>query len=107
MSADDEVFEKKLEDIPPETLSRFNNDELRARVFIDKYAMRDENGNLVEKVPEEMWRRVAREIASVESSAKAPEWESKFYWLLENFRMVPGGRILFGAGRINIKEESP
>jgi ribonucleoside-diphosphate reductase alpha chain len=103
MSADDEVFEKKLEDIPPETLSRFNNDELRARVFIDKYAMRDENGNLVEKVPEEMWRRVAREIASVESSAKAPEWESKFYWLLENFRMVPGGRILFGAGQDKYK----
>ncbi|MGC8644740.1 MAG: adenosylcobalamin-dependent ribonucleoside-diphosphate reductase [Thermoplasmata archaeon] len=99
----DETVEKRFEEIPPETLARFNNDELRARVFIDKYAIRDENGNLVEKVPEEMWRRVAREIASVESSSKVPEWESKFYWLLENFRMVPGGRILFGAGQEKYK----
>ncbi|MEM3213176.1 MAG: ribonucleotide reductase N-terminal alpha domain-containing protein, partial [Thermoplasmatales archaeon] len=103
MNADDEVIDRQLEEIPPETLARFGNDELRARVFIDKYAMRDLDGNLVEKVPEEMWRRVAREIASVESSSKVSEWENKFYWLLENFRMIPGGRILFGAGQDKYK----
>ncbi|MEM0129882.1 MAG: adenosylcobalamin-dependent ribonucleoside-diphosphate reductase [Thermoplasmatales archaeon] len=103
MNADDEVVDRQLEEIPPETLARFGNDELRARVFIDKYAMRDLDGSLVEKVPEEMWRRVAREVASVESSSKISEWENKFYWLLENFRMIPGGRILFGAGQEKYK----
>jgi ribonucleoside-diphosphate reductase alpha chain len=43
---------------------------------------------------------VAREIASVEPDAKKRrEWEKKFYWLLEDFRFIPGGRIMFGAGQ--------
>ena len=47
-----------------------------------------------------MWRRVARELASPETGdEKRKEWASKFYWLLENYRFVPGGRILFGAGQ--------
>jgi ribonucleoside-diphosphate reductase alpha chain len=85
--------------IPDETLLNFNNDELRARVFVDKYAMKDREGRLVEKTPQEMWRRVATEIASVEDGDKRKEWEEKFYWLLSDFRMIPGGRILFGAGQ--------
>ncbi|MCL4334219.1 MAG: adenosylcobalamin-dependent ribonucleoside-diphosphate reductase [Candidatus Thermoplasmatota archaeon] len=95
----DDVLKEIPAEVPAETLVRFNNDELRARVFVDKYAMRDNDGVLLEKVPEEMWRRVAREISSVESESLRAEWEGKFYWLLENFRMVPGGRILFGAGQ--------
>jgi ribonucleoside-diphosphate reductase alpha chain len=85
--------------IPDTTMINFNNDELRARIFVDKYAMKDNEGNLVEKTPQEMWRRVAREIASVESEDKRGEWEEKFIWLLTDFRMIPGGRILFGAGQ--------
>nr|BAL52395.1 ribonucleoside-diphosphate reductase alpha chain [uncultured Acetothermia bacterium]BAL60062.1 ribonucleoside-diphosphate reductase alpha chain [Candidatus Acetothermum autotrophicum] len=47
-----------------------------------------------------MWERVAREIASVETDAKKRrEWEKRFYWLLEDFRFIPGGRIMFGAGQ--------
>ncbi len=47
-----------------------------------------------------MWARVARELASVETTEeKREEWTKKFYWLLENFRFVPGGRIMFGAGQ--------
>lgn len=73
---------------------------MRARVFFEKYALRDLTGKHVEKTPDEMWRRVATELASVElNDEKRKEWASKFYWLLEDYRFVPGGRILFGAGQ--------
>ena len=86
--------------IPTETMAAFGGDELRARVFYEKYALRDSDGRQVEKRPEDMWRRVARELASPETGdEKRKEWASKFYWLLENYRFVPGGRILFGAGQ--------
>ena len=82
-----------------ETFRWFGGDELRARVFLDKYALRDGEGRILERTPPEMWDRVAREIASVEpTEALRREWEEKFRWLLEDFRMVPGGRILFAAG---------
>ncbi len=78
----------------------FNADELRARVFYEKYALKDMDGNVVEQTPVDMWTRVARELASVETTEeKRAEWAKKFYWLLENFRFVPGGRIMFGAGQ--------
>src|SRR5712692_9872918 len=77
--------------LPKETLEYFNNDELRARVFYEKYALKDPNGVVVEKTPLAMWGRIARELASVEvTEEKRKEWERKFYWLLENFRFVPG-----------------
>jgi len=38
----------------------FDGDELRTRVFLDKYALRDYDGNVIETSPERMWRRVAR-----------------------------------------------
>ncbi len=87
-------------ELPKETLEFFNADELRARVFYEKYALKDMNGMVVEQTPIDMWARVARELASVEiTQEKRNEWTKKFYWLLENFRFVPGGRIMFGAGQ--------
>src|SRR5712692_3593899 len=86
--------------LPPETLAAFGGDELRARVFYEKYALRDTDGKQMEKVPEDMWRRVARELALPEiDDEKRKEWASKFYWLLQDSRFVPGGRVLFGAGQ--------
>ncbi len=86
--------------LPAETLAAFGGDELRARVFYEKYALRDPEGRQVEKVPADMWRRVAKELASPEKDdERRKEWATKFYWLLENYRFVPGGRILFGAGQ--------
>lgn len=86
--------------LPKETLEFFNADELRARVFYEKYALKDLNGKVVEQTPVDMWARVAKELASVElTEEKRLEWNKKFYWLLENFRFVPGGRIMFGAGQ--------
>lgn len=88
------------EDIPRETIEAFEGDELRARVFYEKYALKDEDGSTVETLPEQMWKRVATEMASTESTGELrEEWTEKFYWLLSNFRFVPGGRILFGAGQ--------
>lgn len=106
MTVEGDVIRDNSAELPAETLVRFDNDELRARVFIDKYAIRDGSGALLEKVPEEMWRRVAREISSVESEQLMAEWENKFYWLLEDFRMIPGGRILFGAGQEKFKRRA-
>ncbi|MCS6937055.1 MAG: adenosylcobalamin-dependent ribonucleoside-diphosphate reductase [Candidatus Bipolaricaulota bacterium] len=91
---------RKLEAVKQETAEFFGGDELRIRCFLDKYALRDLSGRIIEKTPPEMWERVAREIASVEIDAKRRrEWEKKFYWLLEGFRFIPGGRIMFGAGQ--------
>lgn len=84
--------------IPEETIKWFKGDELRARVFYEKYSLQDLEGNHLEKTPPEMWKRVAREISSVEKENEREKWEKAFYWLLENFRFVPGGRIMFGAG---------
>jgi len=85
-------------DLPPETLAYFQGDDLRAHVFYDKYALRDPDGRVLEKTPPEMWRRIARELASVEAPEKRAEWEEKFHWLLDDFRFIPGGRIMHGAG---------
>ncbi len=86
-------------DLPPETLDYFHGDELRARVFHDKYALRGADGRVLERTPPVMWRRIARELASVEATPELrAAWEEKFYWLLEDFRFIPGGRIMHGAG---------
>ena len=103
---DSEEVARELEQIsvplelPKETLDYFGGDELRSRVFYEKYALKDLEGNIVERTPIDMWSRVASELASVETTEeKREEWTKKFYWLLENFRFVPGGRIMFGAGQ--------
>ncbi len=85
-------------DLAAETLAYFGGDELRARVFHDKYALRDGEGRVLERTPPEMWRRIARELASVERPERRAEWEELFYWLLDDFRFIPGGRIMHGAG---------
>lgn len=85
--------------LPKETLDFFHGDEIRARVFYEKYALKDEKGNVLEKLPTQMWDRIANTLAAVETEeSKRSEWHDKFVWLLENFRFVPGGRIMFGAG---------
>src|ERR1700722_11224771 len=96
---DSENMQKAEVTLPQETLAAFGGDELRSRVFYEKYALRDGSGKQVEKTPDQLWLRVARELASVEEGQKKQEWADKFYWLLEDFRFVPGGRIMFGAGQ--------
>lgn len=73
-------------------------DGVSQKVFMDRYSLKDEKGNPLEKHPEQMWKRVARAIAQVEVPTKREEWEKKFYDAMFDFKFVPGGRILSGAG---------
>ncbi len=52
----------------------------------------------MEKKPEEMWMRMAKAVSSVEKKGKQKKWEKDFYSILKDFKYVPGGRILSGAG---------
>ena len=71
-----------------------NLDGIRKKVFLDRYALRDKEGVLVESTPEEMWRRVAKGIAGKEKAKDRARWEDKFYEVLDDFKFVPAGRIL-------------
>ena len=93
-------FSGGIMDIPQETIDAVGGDELRARVFYEKYALRDKSGKIIENTPEDLWDRVAREISSTEKTKQLKEeWKEKFFWLLSDFKFIPGGRILFGAGQ--------
>jgi ribonucleoside-diphosphate reductase alpha chain len=72
---------------------------LQEQVFRDRYALKDPRGVLLEQNPEEMWRRVATAIAAVEPTAKErSSWAERFFRAMRDFRFVPAGRILAGAG---------
>ena len=73
-------------------------DGIREKVFLDRYALKDKKGKLIEHKPEEMWKRVAAGIAQNEKPAKRKFWAKKFYGVMDDFKFVPGGRILSGAG---------
>lgn len=95
----DAATTRTTSDLPQDTLDYFHGDDLRAHVFYDKYALRSPDGHVLETTPPQMWRRIARELASVEPTpAGRAEWEEKFHWLLDDFRFIPGGRIMHGAG---------
>lgn len=71
---------------------------VREKVFLDRYSLKDREGNAMEKTPDEMWRRVAKGIASQEKKPLQKIWEKKFYDAMADFKFLPGGRILAGAG---------
>ena len=72
---------------------------VREKVFVDRYALKDRDGRPIETTPEQMWRRVAEGIAAVEPTPeKQAYWSERFYEALSDFKFVPGGRILAGAG---------
>jgi len=68
------------------------------KVFLDRYALKDKKGVPIEKTPQEMWRRVAAAVAQVEEKNKQKKWEKDFFWAMKDFKYIPGGRILAGAG---------
>lgn len=73
-------------------------DGVREKVFLDRYSLKDKEGNPMEKTPDEMWARVAKGIAKQEKPALRKTWEKKFYDSMDGFKFLPGGRILAGAG---------
>src|SRR3989344_9146757 len=73
--------------------------ELSKTVFIDRYSLKDAEGGAMEKYPEQMWARVAKGIAQFEKNKTLQDkWEKKFYRVMKDFKFVPAGRILSGAG---------
>ncbi len=69
------------------------------KVFLDRYALKDKQGKTVEKTPAEMWHRVARAVAEVEKTPTLRRrYAREFETALTDFKFVPGGRILAGAG---------
>ncbi|OGY28769.1 MAG: hypothetical protein A3F33_02170, partial [Candidatus Woykebacteria bacterium RIFCSPHIGHO2_12_FULL_43_10] len=72
---------------------------IRRKVFTDRYSNKDAKGEPTELHPEDMWRRISVGIASVEKTAELrAKWATKFYSALKDFKFVPAGRILSGAG---------
>ena len=80
----DEAFEASLE--------YFNGDDLAARVWINKYALKDSEGNLYEKTPDDMHWRIAKEIARIEQKYPNPLSEKQVYDYIKGFKhIVPQG----------------
>jgi ribonucleoside-diphosphate reductase alpha chain len=81
------------------TIDYFNGDELAAKVWVNKYALRDKESNLLELTPDDMHRRIAQEFARIEQKYVNPLNETQINDLLKNFRyIVPQGSPMFGIG---------
>ncbi|MDD3685725.1 MAG: adenosylcobalamin-dependent ribonucleoside-diphosphate reductase, partial [Bacteroidales bacterium] len=77
----------------------FQGDQLAARVWINKYALKDSDGNLYELTPDDMHRRIAKEIFRIEQKYENPMSEELIYDLLKDFRyIVPQGGPMSGIG---------
>ncbi|MDE6511730.1 MAG: ribonucleoside-diphosphate reductase, adenosylcobalamin-dependent, partial [Muribaculaceae bacterium] len=80
-------------------LEYFNGDELAARVWASKYALKDSFGNLYERTPDDMHRRIASEIERIEAKYSNPMSEQEVYDLIKDFRyIVPKGSPIAGIG---------
>lgn len=82
-----------------ESLKYFDGDELAARVWVNKYAMKDSFGHIYEKSPEDMHWRIANEIARIENKYKNPMTAQEVFDLLDHFGyIVPAGSPMTGIG---------
>ena len=87
----DEAFRASME--------YFGGDELAARVWANKYALKDSYGNIFEQTPTDMHWRIAREVARIENHYPNPLTEQKVFELLDHFRyIVPAGSPMTGIG---------
>lgn len=81
------------------SIEYFKGDDLAARVWANKYALKDSYGRLYEKTPDDMHRRLAREIHRIEKTYPGPVSEEKIYEALKEFRyIVPQGGPMTGIG---------
>ena len=96
-------------DEPPKTFSPdeafvasvkyFNGDELAARVWVNKYALKDSYGNIFELTPDDLHRRLASEIARIEKKYPNPLSEDELFDLFKDFKyIVPQGGPMTGIG---------
>lgn len=81
------------------SLNYFAGDELAARVWVNKYAMKDSYGNIYEQSPEDMHHRLANEIARIEKKYENPMSAEEIFQLLDHFRyIIPAGSPMTGIG---------
>ena len=87
----DEAFKASLE--------YFKGDDLAARVWVNKYALKDSQGNIYELTPNDMHRRIAKEISRVEQRYPNPMSEDEVFDLIKDFKyIVPQGSPMAGIG---------
>lgn len=79
-----------------DTLDFFGGNSYAADVYLKKYALTNRKGEVEEWTPPQMWRRLAKAAASIEKVSKY--WEDKFYQVLEDWKSVPQGSIMFSLG---------
>jgi len=92
-----QTFSKK--EIFEEVAAYFDGDELAAGVWIDKYSLKNDKGELMERNPDEMHRRLAREFARIEKKYANPLSEEKIYELFKKFKyIIPQGSPMAGIG---------
>ena len=81
------------------SLDYFAGDELAARVWVNKYAMKDSFGNIFEKSPADMNHRIASELARIERKYPNPVPEEEIFDLIDHFRyIIPAGSPMTGIG---------
>ena len=81
------------------SLQYFNGDELAARVWVNKYAVKDSFGNIYEKSPEDMHWRIANEVARIEDKYPNPLSSKELFDLFDHFKyIVPQGSPMTGIG---------
>ncbi|MCR4769327.1 MAG: adenosylcobalamin-dependent ribonucleoside-diphosphate reductase [Bacteroidaceae bacterium] len=84
------------------SLKYFDGDELAARVWVNKYAMKDSFGNIYEQSPEDMHWRIANEIARIENKYAHPLNAQEIFNLLDHFKyIIPAGSPMTGIGNNN------
>jgi ribonucleoside-diphosphate reductase alpha chain len=98
-----EIKEKKKTYTYEEALAAsvvyFNGDEMAAKVWVSKYAIKDSYGNIFERSPEDMHWRLAKEIARIERKYSNPMSEEEIFELLKEFKyIVPQGGPMTGIG---------
>lgn len=89
----------KYDEVYEASLKYFKGDELAARVWSSKYALKDSDGNIYELTPDDMHHRIAGEIARIEQKYPNPMSEEEIYGLLKDFKyIVPQGSPMAGIG---------
>lgn len=82
-----------------ESLRYFKGDDLAARVWVNKYALKDSYGNIYEASPDDMHKRIAAELARIETRYPNPMTEIEIFELIRNFKyIIPQGSPMTGIG---------
>lgn len=81
-----------------DSLKYFDGDELAASVFVSKYALRNEASQLLERTPEDMHRRLAKEFARIEAKYPNPLGEEEIFGYLSRWEIVPQGSPMSAMG---------